>query len=43
MQTDQAPFGTQLFDALLNEFLSTEVTDASANVVVSAVHRTVAR
>ncbi|MEU8608275.1 ATP-dependent Clp protease proteolytic subunit [Actinoplanes sp. NPDC048791] len=36
MQTDQAPFGTQLYDALLAErivFLGTEVTDASANLV----------
>ncbi|MGW4947647.1 ClpP family protease [Actinoplanes sp. NPDC004185] len=36
MQTDQAPFGAQLYDALLAErivFLGTEVTDASANMV----------
>ncbi|MEU8228848.1 ATP-dependent Clp protease proteolytic subunit [Actinoplanes sp. NPDC048967] len=36
MQTDQAPFGAQLHDALLAErivFLGTEVTDASANLV----------
>jgi ATP-dependent Clp protease, protease subunit len=36
MQTDQAPFGAQLYDALLSErivFLGTEVTDASANMV----------
>jgi ATP-dependent Clp protease protease subunit len=36
MQTDQAPFGAQLYDSLLAErivFLGTEVTDASANMV----------